>query len=744
VLAAVVMAGVAGPLPATDAWGFRPGPLDGAAPTKPHPKAVPTRLVIAKGPDSLQLLSQPAWVGPAQTEFGLRLDVTASDEANESLTVNVYEALSARSEFQAALAGDVPGAPYVTPEEAVPLAGLEPDPAGGVDVDIPVNQPGSNASFNTGVYPVQVFLEKDDVRVGNPLTTFLVYAGADARNLVPLEAALVVPLATQVSIQPRTAQPGILAGPVSAELQADIAALDRHRAPVTLEADVPTLEALADGSKAGAASGKELASAVGAGDELLPSPALPLDIPSLVASHLTAYLQAQLSTGNANLGSLLGRSPSWATWAFPGGIDASSAAALARLGARQLVVPESDLSQLPAQYQVRTFAWPTTLGVPGARLQVMGADTELSARVGQASAPGQAVLVANQVLAELAMVDLETPSYLRGIVLLPGAGTLVDPTFLSVFLAGLQGDPLVRASTVSAEFQTVPPKVPPTNAAVTRYLEGPGSGAALPGVAQLSQAAGDLAADQDVFGPSSPLLSQMGLQLMVSVSSVWDQAQRSAMIAGVVRTARSELAKVRLPPSIAITLTSHQGRLPLTILSSSGTPAHVRLVLSSEELSFVAQRFSEGSCTPVNLGSESCQLTLTKTTTLQVPVTVRTSGVFQLSLVLDIPNGGVQMATSTDTVRSTATNDVALALMVGAVLFLAGWWLRNARHGRRAKKLVPRPVDQEPADSTELAVSPVVGVGQTALVAAANRSLRSLPSATRASPAGGRSGGPQA
>jgi hypothetical protein len=263
-------------------------------------------------------------------------------------------------------------------------------------------------------------------------------------------------------------------------------------------------------------------------------------------------------------------------------------------------------------------------------------------------------------------------------------------------------------------------------------------------VAQLSQAAGDLAADQDVFGSSSPLLSQLGLQLMVSVSSVWDEAQRSAMIAGVVRTARSELAKVRLPPSIAITLTSHQGRLPLTILSSSGTPARVRLVLSSEELSFVAQRFSEGSCRPVNPGSENCQLTLTKTTTLQVPVTVRTSGVFQLSLVLDIPNGGVQMATSTDTVRSTATNDVALALMVGAVLFLAGWWLRNARHGRRAKKLIPRPVDEEAEDSTGLAVSPMVGVGPAALVTAANRSLRPLPSATRASPAGGRSGGPQA
>jgi len=152
-----------------------------------------------------------------------------------------------------------------------------------------------------------------------------------------------------------------------------------------------------------------------------------------------------------------------------------------------------------------------------------------------------------------------------------------------------------------------------------------------------------------------------------------------------------------LPPSISITLTSHQGRLPLTILSASGTSVHVRLLLSSQELSFVAQKFSDGSCLPVDSSSESCELTLTKTTTLQVPVAVRTSGVFQLSLTLQTPSGDLQMAVSTDTVRSTATNDVALGLMVGAALFLAAWWVRNARHGRRANKLVPRPSDEAAA-----------------------------------------------
>ena len=59
--------------------------------------------------------------------------------------------------------------------------------------------------------------------------------------------------------------------------------------------------------------------------------------------------------------------------------------------------------------------------------------------------PGQAVLVADQVLAELAMIDLETPSVLRGVVLMAPPHTALDPVFLSVLLAGLQGNPLLRA-----------------------------------------------------------------------------------------------------------------------------------------------------------------------------------------------------------------------------------------------------------------------------------------------------------
>ena len=171
------------------------------------------------------------------------------------------------------------------------------------------------------------------------------------------------------------------------------------------------------------------------------------------------------------------------------------------------------------------------------------------------------------------------------------------------------------------------------------------------------------------------------------------------------------------PPPVSITLTSGQGRLPVTLVSTADLPVHIVLVLTSEQLRFLTARFNGGGCSAVNAGSEDCQLTLSRPTTpLQIPVVVRTPGAFPLLLQVETPSGEV-LATSTDTVRSTAIGDVAVVLMVGAALFLAVWWLRNARHGRRARRLVPKPPDdeqgdggQEPGGVGPLSVAPGAGV----------------------------------
>jgi hypothetical protein len=88
-------------------------------------------------------------------------------------------------------------------------------------------------------------------------------------------------------------------------------------------------------------------------------------------------------------------------------------------------------------------------------------------------------------------------------------------------------------------------------------------------------------------------------------------------------------------------------------------------------------------------------------------------------------------------VTSTAISDVGWFLMLGAALFLGVWWVRNARHGRRARQLIPRP-DDEPA-SAESGPVPAAGPDQRARPASANPAIANPNTAgpSTASPATG-------
>jgi hypothetical protein len=683
------VAGAAGPGPV-------PSTHDAAAPSSP---AVVRGHNISTGPDRLALISQSAWVGPGPEQFQLHLAVTASDQAAETLAVIVYGRLFARSQFQAAVSGDVYGPYYDGPgagNTPVPLDDLVNDPAGGVDVDIPVNAPSGGLSFvSTGVYPVQAFLEDNGVRVGQPLTTFIVYVGKDASTLRRLETVLVVPLAAKEPIS-QAGVPGPVPAASASVLEADAAELYLWHVPVTIRAAAATVASLAESGATGRDTVGELREALAAGDELLPTTQLPVDLAALVSAGLAGDLQEQMSSGTSTLARLLGQGPSPSTWAFSGGVNTATMAALAGMGATQVAVPEGDLSALPPAAVNLTFSLPTELAVQGKTIRVMGADSELSARTAQAAVPGQIALVANQVLAELAMVDLEAPGHLRGIVVAPPPGAELSPGFLSVVLAGLHDNPLLKPVPLAQMFRDLSVAAQADGRPLVRQLEGQDV-APLGGTELLATARATVSADGELYGRSSPLVGTLDQELEVSLSSAFSTSQRRAVIGAALRAAESDLSKVRLPPSISITLTSRQGRLPLTLLSSAGTPVRVLLMLTSEQLSFVNAKFgSEGSCHPVNPGSADCQLTLSRpTTVLQVPVVVRTSGAFPLALQLATPSGSESIAAATDTVRSTAISDVGLVLMVSAALFLAVWWARNARHGRRARRLVPRPGDDE-------------------------------------------------
>jgi hypothetical protein len=74
---------------------------------------------------------------------------------------------------------------------------------------------------------------------------------------------------------------------------------------------------------------------------------------------------------------------------------------------------------------------------------------------------------------------------------------------------------------------------------------------------------------------------------------------------------------------------------------------------------------------------------------MRVRVRARTSGAFPLRVTLVSPQGGLELAGSRFTVRSTAASGVGIALSAGAGVFLLLWWARHLVRGRRARRLVP-------------------------------------------------------
>jgi hypothetical protein len=220
----------------------------------------------------------------------------------------------------------------------------------------------------------------------------------------------------------------------------------------------------------------------------------------------------------------------------------------------------------------------------------------------------------------------------------------------------------------------------------------------------------------DGFATVFPANTQVGdlrQDLLMAESSDVTEAERNGLL-GAVRTAVNQKLKlITLPLSSSITLTSTKGQIPLTVLAPPSLRARVQLRLTSERLIFRPVSAPGVSCQVPTPTSEVCDLTLTaENTTLKVPIETRASGVFPLTVDLWTPDNSVRIAHEQDTVRSTAVSGVGVVLIILAALFLGIWWVRDLRHGRRARRLVPAPGD-DPVDDAGAETGGGQGAGVT-------------------------------
>jgi hypothetical protein len=687
------------------AWVTAAGPARAASPipaaAHQAARAVADALPgVATGQDKLTVLAQSPWVGP-NGDFRLELGVTARDPAHERILVQGYSRLTTRTGFDDALGGHVGG--YVRYTATVPLSTVPPDSAGGVDIDIPVNTTTSSSSFpefeavgGSGVFPLQVGLyDESGVPQGQPITTFLVYAaGTPAQTGLPkLSVAIVLP----VDAPPAVGRGGQLSGlpsDQSGAIASLVSVLAAHPGvTVSLAVTPQTLDELASGPAADRSTLVSLANLGRGPDQILPTTYVSVPLNGMTAAGLRGELDRQLTTGSAVLAGVFGAAPQTVTWVSNQPLDDATWRALKQHGARNLIIPDDGLSQLPALSRQTTFALPA--GLSGGGL-VYGADSGLTADF---SNPGGPVLAASQLLAEMAMIQLETPGLTRGVAVLPPAGWTARPAFVQTLLGGLEGHPLLGPVTASRLFSSAQP------ATVQRSLTGGGATPAY------GLSAAGLAADapllhqarHQIDGLSSVLPSdskdtqqtaRLDQELLTAESSDLTEPERSHLLGQINSYAGRVMGEIKLPGASSITLTSTRGQIPLTILSAVSLHARVQLRVNSQRLIFRPFTPAGGHCQVLAPTSEICDLTLSsQNTTVKVPVEARSSGVFPMEVSLWSPDGSQLLARERDTVRSTAVSGVGIVLIVLAILSLAIWWVRDLRHGRRRRSLVPAPDD---------------------------------------------------
>ncbi len=687
------------------------------------PAAVSPAAVSPQGRGALTLLSQSAVVQPGQS-FDLHLKVAASAGPTSGLgvTVAVYPCLSSLSSFDQSVASGPVGVPISQTSSPLPLSSLPTVAGGGVDVSLPVTVGSSSGpvihltpssgqcrSYPSGVYPVRVALvatagsgSADSGATVSSFTTHLVYTEA-TQTTQRLRVGVVLPLqlTQRASVAPSSAE--LRVHPESAltpqfpdaleNLDGTVTSIAEQHAgvPVTLQVSGQALGALAAPGHEAALSRLAQLAASPTVHQITVAPYVPVDAAALVGSGLQAELALQIARGAQSVAAATDTAvpevaAGFGPWIAGGSLDGATVSALIADGYQQAVLPSAALSGSPA---VGSTTQPVVVGDGrGSSIVAMPASNDLTLRF--VDVPGNPVLAAHQLVAELAQLYYERPNGTspRAVVAAGPLGWKADPAFVDALLGSLTSNPVAEPITLTQLFSLFPSTTTcrtgcrlatpvtttglPVTAIRSERLRVNGFASSAQGQHELSQRLGDL-----VLGAESLALRP---NQQASVAS----ASGSALDA--------QLSQLAITGDREITLTARSGRVPVTVVSNAPYTITGALSLSSDKLLFPngAARWT----TPVTLLPRH-------TNVIYVQVQSRASGTFKLAVALRSTDGALRLAGGTLTVRSTTTSVVGIVLSVGAVVVLGAWWIRTSlrrRAARRAEDQVtddPRPTGSD-------------------------------------------------
>jgi len=626
----------------------------------------------AQTPPQVDLVGQTTWVHPGE-RFDVRLRVDGAP-ADGAVRLVVHEAPDTRETFRDTLEGDL-GA-VLSPGTRQPLASLTAGPGGALTAGI-VAGPGGVRLPSRGTYPVEVQLLGPGGDVLDTVVTYLTFL-TPTTEFPPLDVAMVVDVSGSLALQPDGTvvldQDALDRARERADLLAELQGI-----PLTVAPRPETVEALAVHSDESARIVDALR-ADAAVRAPLARPYVDVDLAALQRSGLITEANAQAEGGANVIRFRLAAEPVGGFWMSGPTLGAEAARLAVQLGIGRALVPPSavdlDADSDADEDSDRDAPAQSTPGVPRTPVRLgeggplgMVSDTQLAAHlVGDAGAVGTARFVA-----ELTSMWLEAPSIPRGVaVVLPPDATL-DPVATPAAVQALTDGQAVQPVTLDQLLAEIPPGGDGPEAVDLAPHEVTDDLRSVAGTVPPARRSIDgLGALIDDPG----LASSLHQSLLVSTGTDTPDALRVPYVDRVNAALGSVQGAVTLPEEFRITLTSRSSSIPIRLTNASDQNLDVRVDLDSDQL-----EFPDGSVLTPNLPPG--------TTTLDVPVRVRTSGAFTMDVQVTSPDQSIVLDTSTFDIRSTAISGVGLVLSVGAGLFLAVWWAKHWRSARRSRHLMP-------------------------------------------------------
>jgi hypothetical protein len=641
----------------------------------------------------LTMVAETSWVKPGQT-FDMTLGVGSTTPASQlGIALTVYGPPEGQSSFDQTQAGDTTGEPFLSDTQTVPLSSLNADQNGDFDLQVGItagNAQGGSSPLQlnlscqplscNGVYPLRIQLM--DTATGSvigSLITYIVYVESGVSS--KLRVALVVPVGTSPSVSSASnGEPAVPTGSSLARLANLVNELSASAAPVTVLPQPQTVQALAAGPAAARSVAAGIASiSSDATAQVLNAPYVWVDPEALVDSGFSSQVSQQLRRGAVVLADTHVQA-SGNVGIIGSDLDTKTLAALNASGVTQVVVPSGDLVSVSGRFagpSVQTFDLPAG---HGQTVEAVQTDPDLQSELSDQQGVG-GVLAANQLLADLALVDFEEPyaTWNRGVVLAPGLTSTPTPAFLNAFLAGLATLPVVDPVTLSSFFAQVTTGNDGGNSnngdgwPVSRQLATGSGPVAFPGSA-LAKAKTRLSALKSIFSAGPVNLTPLSDALLSTQSVLLSSQQQAAALSDFDRLVAQRAAVVSLTAYRTIRLTSQTATIPITLVRRVPYPVTVVLHLSSDKLGFLHDT------------NPQTVLLTRRSQSVVVDVFARTAGDFPVVVSIRSPTGGLVITSATFTVRSLSASVVAIALTAGAAAVLLVWWARTFVSGRRGKR----------------------------------------------------------